>query len=117
MAGQGFVSLHQRAQHCDRHCACRHSLCPSWDALPRDAYLRDGGRYRSPACVLRNRMIAADTLSERAASGALAPVDLQHRGGIDAGSTGPPDVAGNATLGAIYPAVLGRSAPAPSCAA
>lgn len=79
--------------------AALHSLCPSWDALPRDAYLRDGGRYRSRRHASYVQEIAADTLSDVPHRAHWQPVDYNAlHGGIERWfEPVTPDVAGNAT--------------------
>ena len=48
MRAQGYALLQpdDLAQACDVSLAELSELEGSWDGLPRDAYLRDGGRYR-----------------------------------------------------------------------
>ena len=50
-------------------------LRPSWDALPRDAYLRDGGRYRSRRHASYVQTIAAGTLGDVPHRAHWQPVD------------------------------------------
>ena len=59
-------------------------LSPSWDALPRDAYLRDGGRYRSRRHASYVQRIADHTLSDVPHRAHCQPVDYNAlHGGIE----------------------------------
>lgn len=66
MRAKGFALLQpgQLAQACDVSLAELSAFEYSWDGLPRDAYLRDGGRYRyrRHSCFIQD--LAASTLEQ-----------------------------------------------------
>jgi hypothetical protein len=55
--GYALLSPPEFAQTLELELGALETLSPSWNDLPRDAYLRDGGRYRSRrhSCFVQNR--------------------------------------------------------------
>lgn len=72
-------------------------LRTSWDALPRDAYLRDGGRYRSRRHASYVQALADATLADVPHRAHWQPVDYNAlHGGIERWfEPVTPDIAGN----------------------